>query len=216
MVLIRLSSAVGRSHTDLARMLTEKRDRFAGKVVTYDIQRSGLGFLLATQSERAGSDYWALVKALGGAGTRLVSTTEAILAGGGKGADLIGYDALGSYAAIEANKDPALGYVYPRDYTLVVTRIMFIGKNAINPNAARLWVDYLLSKRGQSVLANRSNLPSVRADVEGANSAAALAKTLGSSARPIPLGPELIATFGNQQKRLAFLKQWQQAFGSKP
>ena len=92
---------------------------------------------------------------------------------------------------------------------------MLIGKKAANPNAAKLWVDYLLSKRGQTVLANRANLFSLRTDVEGANSAAALAKTLGQSARPIPLGPELLASFADRARRLAFLSQWQHAIGAK-
>ena len=73
--------------------------------------------------------------------------------------------------------------MYPSDYTLIVTRVMLIGKKAANPNAAKLWIDYLLSRRGQTVLADRRNLSSLRADVEGANSAAALAKTLGQSVR---------------------------------
>jgi len=207
---------VPQTHADLIRLVTERRDRFAGKVVTYDIQRSGLGFLLAAQSEHVFGEFWPLVKALGGARTRLVATTEAMLTAVEKGDDLIGYNALGSYAASEAKKNPQLAYVYPRDYTFVVSRIMLIGEKAPNPNAAKLWVDYLLSKRGQTVLAQRANLPSVRTDVEGANTASALASALGSSAKPIPLGSELVATFGDQKRRLAFIKQWQQAFGSKP
>ena len=147
---------IPQTHTDLARLLTEKRDRFAGKVVTYNIERSALGFLLASQDERASAEFWPLIKALGGAGAHLVPTTEAILARVAKGEDLIGYNAIGSYAYIEAKKDPSLGYVYPRDYTLVITRVMLIGKKAANPNAAKLWVDYLLSKRGQTVLADRA------------------------------------------------------------
>ena len=210
------ANEVPQTHADLVRLVTERRDRFAGKVVSYDIQRSGLGFLLATQSERVSGDFWALVKALGDVRTRLVATTEAMLTAVEKGDDLIGYDALGSYAAVEAKREPQLGYVYPRDYTLVVSRIMFIGEKAPHPNAAKLWVDYLLSKRGQTVLAQRANLASVRTDVEGANTASALASMLGSAAKPIPLGPELIATFGDQQRRLAFIKQWQQAFEAKP
>ena len=94
---------------------------------------------------------------------------------------------------------------------MVVTRIMFIGKKAANPNAAKLWVDYVLSRRGQSVLANRANLFSLRADVEGTNTAAALARTLGESVKPIPLGPELVASLPDQSKRQAFLRRWQQA-----
>jgi len=207
---------IPQTHADLARLLTEKRDRFAGKVVTYNIERSALGFLLATLDERASGEYWPLIKAMGSAGVNLVPTTEAILTRVGKGEDQIGYNALGSYAYIESKKDLSVGYVYPRDYTLIVTRVMLVGKKAANPNAAKLWVDYLLSRRGQSVMSNRANLFSLRADVEGANSAAALAKTLGQSVRPIPLGPELLASFSDPSKRLVFIKQWQQAIGVKP
>ncbi|HTP45825.1 MAG TPA: ABC transporter substrate-binding protein [Casimicrobiaceae bacterium] len=207
---------IPQTHADLARLLTEKRDRFFGKVATYNIERSALGFLLATQDERASGEYWPLIRALGSVGTHLVPTTEAILTRVGKGEDLLGYNALGSYAYIESKRDSSVGYVYPRDYTLVITRIMLIGKKAANPNAARLWVDYLLSRRGQTVLADGANLPSLRGDVAGANSAAALTNALGQSLRPIPLGPDLLATFSDQTKRLAFLRQWQQAIAMKP
>jgi len=206
---------IPQTHTELVRLLTEKRDRFAGKVVTYNIERSALGFLLATQDEQASREFWPLVKALGSVGAHVVPTTEAILTRVGKGEDLIGYNALGSYAYIESKRDPSLGYVYPRDYTLVITRVMLIGKKAANPNAARLWVDYLLSRRGQAVLASRANLFSLRPDVEGANSAAAFTKTLGQSVKPIPLGPDLLAAFSDQSKRMAFLRQWQQAIAIK-
>jgi iron(III) transport system substrate-binding protein len=206
---------IPQTHTELVRLLTEKRDRFAGKVVTYNIERSALGFLLATQDEQASQEFWPLVRALGSVGAHVVATTEAILTRVGKGEDLIGYNALGSYAYIESKRDPSLGYVYPRDYTLVITRVMLIGKKAANPNAARLWVDYLLSRRGQAVLANRANLFSLRPDVEGANSAAAFTKTLGQSLKPIPLSPDLLAAFSDQSKRMAFLRQWQQAIAIK-
>jgi hypothetical protein len=56
----------------------------------------------------------------------------------------------------------------------------------------------------------------LRSDVEGANSGAALAKTLGPSVRPIPLGPDLLVSFSDPSKRLAFLRQWQQAIAMKP
>jgi len=200
---------------DLVRLLSDRRDRFAGKVVTYNIERSGLGFLLATQDAAASKDFWSLAKALGSVGTHVVPTTEAMLARVGKGEDLIAYNALGSYASIEARKDSALGYVFPQDYTLIVTRVMLIGKKAANPNAARLWVDYLLSRRGQTILTNDVGLVAVRADVEGKDSAA-LTKALGASAKPILLGPELLTPFPDPAKRLAFVKQWQQAVGVKP
>jgi iron(III) transport system substrate-binding protein len=202
---------IPQTHSDLARLLTEKHDRFAGKVVTYNIERSGLGFLLAIQDERASPEFWQLIKAMGSAAVRLEATSEAILKRVAAGNDLIGYNVLGSYAGIEAKKNSSLGYVYPKDYTLVVTRIMFIGEKATNPNAARLWVDYVLSKRGQTVLATRANLFSLRPDVEGENTAAGLTKALGENLKAIPLGPDLIASLPDQSKRAQFLRQWQQA-----
>jgi hypothetical protein len=122
-----------------------------------------------------------LVKALGGVGAQVVPTTEAILSRVGK-SGLIGYNALGSYACIESKKDEAIGVVYPRDYTLLVTRVMIIGKKAVNPNAARLWVDYLLSERGQSVMANRAGLIPVRSGSGGTNCLPGMSNSLGQRA----------------------------------
>jgi ABC-type Fe3+ transport system substrate-binding protein len=72
------------------------------------------------------------------------------------GDSLIGYNLLGSYAIVRAKTDPSIGYVLPRDYTLVMSRIIFITKASRNPNAAKLWVDFLLSKRGQEIIAGES------------------------------------------------------------
>jgi iron(III) transport system substrate-binding protein len=197
---------VPQTHADLAHLLTEQRARFAGKVVTYNIERSGLGFLLATQDAAASPDFWTLAGALGGVGVKGVSTTDAMLARVGRGEDLIGYNALGSYAQIAAAKDANLGYVLPRDYTLVVTRVLLIGKKAINPNAARLWIDYLLSKEGQSVLAAKAGLLPVRSDLESARSGTAQANP-----RPIALQADTAATVADPARRLEFLRHWQHA-----
>ena len=50
---------------------------------------------------------------------------------------------------------------------MVTSRVAFISKQAKNPNAAKLFLDYLLSKRGQDIIANQAELYSLRADVEG-------------------------------------------------
>jgi len=88
--------------------------------------------------------------------------------------------------------------------------VMFAAKGAKNPNAAKLWLDYILSKRGQTIVANQAELGSIRADVEGDQTLAGLTKTLGATLRPIPVGPELLA-YLDQTKRLDFIKQWQAA-----
>lgn len=93
-----------------------------------------------------------------------------------------------------------------------MSRVMFISKSAKNPNAAKLWLDYLLSKRGQAILANQSRLYSIRPDVEGETTLAAL--TREASLKPIAVGPGLLV-YLDQAKRLEFLKQWQQALGTR-
>ena len=200
---------VPQTRSDLIRLLTTEPDRFKGKIVTFDIEKSGLGFLFATQDANASQSFWDLAKALGNADAQFQLTTEAMLRRVASGEDLIAYNVLGSYALTEARKRTSLGYVFPKDYTLVMSRIVFINRNAKNPNAAKLWLDYLLSKRGQTVIANRARLYSIRTDVEGEATASSLKQALGDSIKPITIGPDLITYLSNPNHQ-DFLNRWRQ------
>jgi len=201
---------VPQSHSDLIRILNAKPAKFRGKVATYDIDKSAVGFLFATQDSRALAAFWNLASALGASNLDLESNTGVMMEHIASGDDLLGYNLIGSYAMTRAKRDPSLGIVLPKDYTLVMSRVLLIAKRAKNPNAARLWTDYLLSKRGQTLLAQRSDLFSIRADVDGEFTAAALTKALGASLYPINVGPGLLV-YLDQAKRKEFLKRWQQA-----
>lgn len=201
---------VPRSHGDLARLLAGAPERFKGKVITYDLERSGLGFLFAAQDARITQQFWELARALGQAETRMNLSSAEMLESVASGQSLIAYNLLGSYA--HSGTDPAVGLVYPRDYTLVVSRIAFVSRNAPHPHAARLWLDYLLSKRGQTVLAQQAGLFALRADVEGERTAAALRRALGTSLMPVAIGPSLMA-YLDRRKRQDFLERWRKALG---
>ncbi len=202
---------VPQTRADLIRLLRARADQYRSKVTTYDIEKSGTGFNYLTQDVRVNPQVtWELVKTIGETKPKLQTSTGAMMERISSGENLIGYNILGSYAFAKAKKDPSIGYVYPKDYTQVVSRLVAISKNAAHPNAAKLWVDYLLSKRGQTLLANRADLFSVRADVDGETSMARLSKQLGDSLKPIPVGAGLLV-YLDQSKRLEFLKQWQQA-----
>ena len=201
---------IPQSHADLIRVFTQKADKIKGKVTTYDIEKSGVGFMLITQDSKYNPAFWDLIKALGVAGPRFQSSAGTMMERISSGENLLGFNIFASYAALRAKKDPSIGIVYPKDYTLVMSRVMFASKSAKNPNAAKLWLDYILSKRGQTIVANQSELGSIRADVEGDMTAAGLSKTLGASLKPIPVSAELLA-YLDQTKRLDFIKQWQQA-----
>ena len=100
----------------------------------------------------------------------------------------------------------------PTDYTLVATRVAFIARRAARPNAARLWLDFMLSRDGQSVMADRAFLFSLRQDVETGLTAKRLLAELGNTHRPIPVGPGLLA-HQDQLRRADFLKRWHAALG---
>ncbi|HEX5391944.1 MAG TPA: ABC transporter substrate-binding protein [Rhodocyclaceae bacterium] len=200
---------VPQSHADLVKVLTDHADRFKGKLTSYDIEKSGVGFLLITQDAKINPAFWNLAKTVGNVGARFQSSSGTMMERIGSGENLLGFNMIGSYALLRAKKDPSIGIVMPKDYTLVMSRIMFISKTAKNPNAAKLWLDYILSRRGQTIIANQSELGSIRADVDGDLTAARLSSTLGGALKPIQVGPGLL-TYLDQAKRLDFIKQWQQ------
>ncbi len=198
---------VPQTRADLVRLLSADVNRFSGKVVTYDIEKSGVGFFLATQDVAASPVFWDVARALHRAKVRVDLTTDAMVRRVASGQAVLAYNVLGSYALAEAQKNTMLGTVFPKDYTLVSSRIVFISRKAVHPNAAKLWLDYMLSKRGQTVIANQARLFAVRDDVDGETTAARLAQALGASMRPIAVGPALIG-YQNNQNYVDFIRQW--------
>lgn len=197
----------------LIRLLKSQPARFNNKVVAFDPEKSGLGYMLATQDMSVSRDnFLSLAKTLGQVKVRPGSGSGAMFTLLGSGECIIGYNLLGSYAAGRAKKDlPELGVLLPKDYTLVVSRIMFITRKASHPNAARLWFDYVLSRRGQEIIA-KSDLGSIRTDVEGEMTLASLGRQLGNAVKPIPVGPDLLK-FLEPAKRSEFMDQWKQSLG---
>jgi iron(III) transport system substrate-binding protein len=202
------------THADLAKLITTKADKYQGKVTTYDIEKAGVGFTFITNDLAVNPHFWDFARTLGQAGVRVQSSTGTMLERISSGENLIGYNMLGSYALVRAKKDPSIGVAFPKDYTLVLSRVMFINKSAKNVNAAKLWLDYVLSKRGQTVIANESQLFAIRSDVTGETTSAELTKQLGAALKPLTVGPQLLE-YLDQTKRLAFLKQWKEATSKK-
>ncbi|WP_317922985.1 MULTISPECIES: ABC transporter substrate-binding protein [unclassified Cupriavidus] len=200
-----------RSRTGLARLLQENAPRWRGKVVTYDVERSGVGYLLAQQDARMGSEFWYLAQALGRAGVQLSSSTAEMVERIASGELVMGYNLLGSYALSLMERGAAIDVIAPRDYTLVMSRVAFIARRAPRPNAARLWLDFLLSREGQALLAkSTTQLYTIRTDTDSVHTAAALSERLGYALKPISVGPGLLAAQDTLRKR-AFLARWHEA-----
>jgi len=196
---------VPHSHADLTKLLTGKPERYFGKVATYDLDRSATGVLLATQDVRMTEKTWDLFRAMGHSGVKVYSTASGMLDRVAAGDQLIGYNVIGSYALDRLKAEPALGVVLPEDYTLVLSRIAFVPKAALHPNAGKLFLNFLLSRRGQKLLATHY-LGTVRDDLPEV----AAIQPRSPSLRPILVGPELL-TYLDQAKGTKFLKAWRRA-----
>jgi iron(III) transport system substrate-binding protein len=204
------ADAVPQSHADFTRLMKEKHDVFKDKIATFDPEKSGVGFLMMTQDAKVFPQFWDLARGLGSTGAKVYTSTGAMLEKVGSGEHTLAYNIIGSYVLLRQKKDTSLGLVLPKDYTLAFSRIAFISKTARNPNAAKLFLDYLLSKRGQTVMSEKSLVYSIRSDVPGQITAAGLNKELGKALKPIEVNTDILAGL-EQNKRLEFMKQWKEA-----
>jgi iron(III) transport system substrate-binding protein len=201
---------VPQDHAALLKLLTTKTDAYKGKITAYDPERSGVGYLFVNQDLKYFPQAWDLFKAFGKAGIKVYTSAGAMMERVASGEHTIAYGIFGSYALARSKKDPNVGIVMPKDYTLITSRVAFISKQAKHPNAAKLFLDYILSKRGQTIIANQADLYTLRADIDGEATVKRVTELVGDRARPVPISDELLANL-DAKSRLTFLKTWQAA-----
>lgn len=177
-----------RTRQDLISLLRAQPDRFDGKIGTYDVRTSGLGYLFATQDSRTSETFWRLTELMGSLGAKLYCCSSQMIEDVSTGKIAIAYNVLGSYAAARTDLADAVTIVAPQDYTAMMLRTAVILKTATAPDVAGLFVDHLL--RGAW--------------------GAPPAKEVAEYTRPIPLGPGLLV-FLDRLKRRQFLAEWTNA-----
>ncbi|MDR6955487.1 iron(III) transport system substrate-binding protein [Ancylobacter sp. 3268] len=200
---------VPRTHLELAELLRRDADRYRGRVGTYDVRLSGIGYLLAFNDARqTTTTYGRLLESLGRAQVVVRCCTSQILDEVAAGRLLIGYNLLGSYAYERVRRGQPIGIVMPADYTLVLSRGAMVPIRAPNPGLATRFVNYLLSERGQSVGRSQSFFfgldGSAPAGIEGPD------VVTSGIARPIVVGPTLLAV-QDAARRKRFLEDWSQS-----
>ena len=204
---------VPRTRAALMQMINEDPAKYQDKITSFDPEGSGLGYLLLTQDLRNNASFWNVAKGLKSMDVFPGTGTGAQFQRIQEGKSILGYDLLCSYVE-QQSRNPSLGrpdiaYVLPEDYTLICSRVMYIPKSSPHPNAAKLWVDYMLSKRGQEQLCS-FYLGSVRDDVTDDFTSAAMNKKLGKAVKPIPVS-QILADNLKEAKRNDFLNKWNTA-----
>lgn len=196
---------VPRSRFDLLDLLRPESSRFAGRVATYDIEESGLGFLFAFMDSQEASTFGALMEAFARSGAVATCCSAEIIDGVESGAYLIAYNVLGSYAEAQARGNPDIGIVAPADYTLVLSRAAILPGRVPDPEAAA-FLDFLLSDAGQRAMAEGGLTAA-----EGAVSADIAAEEDDIVPRPIPLGPPMLVAM-DPMKVDRFIARWRATF----
>lgn len=196
------ASEAPRSRFDLIDLMRPAGSRYAGRVATYDIEASGLGYLFAFSDAQQATTFGSLVEAFDRAGAVATCCSAEIIDGVASGRYLIAYNVLGSYAAERAAQSPDLAIVAPSDYTLVLSRAAMIPRGATQPQAAGQLLDFLLSPPGRQALAQEYLL------IDAPEDSAATDETI---MRPIALSPTLLVGL-DRMKRQQFLELWRAVF----
>ncbi len=201
------ASDVPKTRFDLLDLLRPSNTPYAGKVATYDIEQSGLGYLFAFADSQEASTFGALQESLGRSQAVSTCCSADIIRGVAEGKYLIAYNVLGSYAQGYQQQDERIGIVLPSDYTLVLSRALMIPKQSNHKALAGDFLDFLLSPQGTLAL-RTALLISPLLEAEDGNEGEALSST---ALRPIGLSPALMVAL-DALTRETFLRRWRVTF----
>lgn len=188
---------IPKNREGLITLLRDHRPVFDGRVGTYDVRVSGLGYLFATQDSRNTESFWRLTEVMGRLDTQLYCCSGEMIDDVAAGRLALAYNVLGSYAQARLVDTPGILAVEMDDFVSVMLRTALIPQQAKSPEAAGLMIDFLADLRGYPDLVAATGLPPV---VGGAGSE-------GSVIRPIRLGPGLLV-FLDSLRRDTFLRSW--------
>lgn len=198
---------VPQSHHEFTDLLRRKGNLYQGKVASYDPERSGTGYLYYTQDLLLSRDTLDFVQAVGRTQPKLYVAGSDVRNKVSAGEHWLAYNMVKSYMMVREDLHPDVAIVYPSDYTLMVLRIAFIPKTARHPAAGKLFLDFLLSQAGQTLMAQELMLPT-------RNGVAPVGETPSAEVvRRIHFGPALLANL-DEFRRRRVLYEWRRAFES--
>ena len=182
---------------DLIELLRDHPETFQGRIGTYDVRTSGLGYLFATQDSRNTGSYWRLTELMGRLDTKLYCCSGQMITDIAEGRLAFAYNVLGSYASSRLKDTPGIRIVPFNDFLSVMLRTALIPKTAENPEAGGVMVDFLAALNTRPDLTRQTGLPPISSDIGD----------LSNAMRPIRLGPGLLV-FLDRLQRDTFLRSW--------
>lgn len=202
-------SQVPQTRFDLIDLLRPDDNLFTGRIATYDIERSGVGYMFAFMDAQQATTFGRLIEAFGRNKVVATCCSAEIIDAVASGRFLIAYNMLGSYALARAAEDRRIGIIAPTDYTLILARAALIPKRARNPELARQFIDFVLSEQGRRLLSDSGLIVSFG---DGGGAPAALSGA-APTLRPIALSPALLIGL-DKQTQGNFLALWRSSLGA--
>lgn len=187
--------------------LMRQSGKLNGRIATYDIERSGVGYLFAFQDSTEASTWGRLIEGFGRNSVATFCCSSEVIDRVADGRAYIGYNVLGSYALSRAESDERIGVILPSDYTLVLARAGYIPRETRNAPAARAFLELALSPQGRAILDGETRLLT---PLSGPAALARLSDDDELALRPIPLSPALLVSL-DRAKRARFLSQWRKS-----
>jgi iron(III) transport system substrate-binding protein len=182
---------------DLIEVLRANSDTFLGKVGTYDVRQSGLGYLFATQDARASETFWRLMEVIGTLDAQLYCCSGDMIDDLMTGRILVAYNVLGSYALARSETQDLLTVILPSEFPTTMMRSALVSKTASQPALAEAFVNHLIRLQSDGGPQDFP-LPSL----------GAFQDTTGRTS--IRLEPALM-TYLDTLKRQTFLREWESA-----
>ena len=189
---------IPRTRQEMINALRQQPDLFRGKIGTYDVRQSGLGYLFATQDARASETYWRLMEVMGSLDARLYCCSGQMIDDVASGRLLVAYNVLGSYAAVRRKEDTRFEIILPSDFPTTMMRTGFVSRKTLHPVAAENFIRQMIRIQGAGQDSPISPLPPLGPSPEETNPSV------------ISLEPALL-TYLDQLKRRTFIKEWMSA-----
>ena len=196
-----------RSHRDLPSYIRDNEAALHGRIGGYDLRRSGIGYLFATQDTIQSVQAPRLLEALGRAAMRPYNTTADMADAVARGELAFSLNVIGSYALARNADRSEIGVHFFDDYNLVMTRSAFVPKGAQNPALGEAFVAFLLSEAGQRTIQEKTPLVALRPQGSGTANPGLPVSRDDTSFVPIRLGVGLL-TFLDGVKRNNYLRNW--------
>ena len=187
--------AIPQTRQDLIKELRSRPTFFRNKIGTYDVRKSGLGYLFATQDARTSETFWRLMEVMGGLGTKLYCCSGDMIDDLVSGKIAVAYNVLGSYAEARKKESDEIEIILPADFPTNMMRTALVSNSSSRVKTSEKFVRHLLNTQTEKNNDTAHSLPPL---------------FLKPGQQTIILEPALM-TYLDKLKRKTFIKEWERA-----